>query len=176
MPPAVTRAGPDVLPALVAFTDSADATRALAYAVAELCAAGDIVALAGDLGSGKTVWVQGFARGLGVDEQVTSPTFTLVRPYRGHKLMLLHADLYRLDRLSEVIDLALFEQLDDRAVACIEWADLAEAVLPADRLDVHLDYGEEEHERVIVVRQVGARWAARAEELERALSPWLSAR
>ena len=163
-------------PALVAFTESAAATRDLAAVVAGLCAAGDIVALAGELGSGKTVWVQGFARGLGVDEPVTSPTFTLVRPYRGHKLLLLHADLYRLDRLSEVVDLALFEQLDDRAVACIEWADLAEAVLPADRLDVHLDYGEDEEERVIVVRPVGLRWARRVDDLERLLSPWLSTR
>ena len=98
-------------PALVAFTESAAATRDLAAVVAGLCAAGDIVALAGELGSGKTVWVQGFARGLGVEEPVTSPTFTLVRPYRGHKLLLVHADLYRLDRLSEVVDLALFEEL-----------------------------------------------------------------
>jgi tRNA threonylcarbamoyladenosine biosynthesis protein TsaE len=165
-----------VRPALVAFTESAAATRELAGVVAGLCGAGDIVALAGDLGSGKTVWVQGFARGLGVDEPVTSPTFTLVRPYRGHKLLLLHADLYRLDRLSEVIDLALLEQLDDRAVACIEWADLAEAVLPADRLDVHLDYGEADEERVIVVQPVGPRWAGRADDLERVLSPWLSTR
>ena len=163
-------------PALVAVTGSAAATRELACAVAGLCGAGDIVALAGELGSGKTVWVQGFARGLGVDEPVTSPTFTLVRPYRGHKLLLLHADLYRLDRLSEVVDLALFEQLDDRAVACIEWADLAEAVLPPDRLDVHLDYGEDEEERVIVVRPVGLRWARRVDDLERLLSPWLSTR
>ena len=163
-------------PALVAFTESAAATRDLAAVVAGLCAAGDIVALAGELGSGKTVWVQGFARGLGVEEPVTSPTFTLVRPYRGHKLLLVHADLYRLDRLSEVVDLALFEQLDDRAVACIEWADLAEAVLPPDRLDVHLDYGEDEEERVIVVRPVGLRWARRVDDLERLLSPWLSTR
>ena len=163
-------------PALVAFTESAAATRDLAAVVAGLCAAGDIVALAGELGSGKTVWVQGFARGLGVEEPVTSPTFTLVRPYRGHKLLLLHADLYRLDRLSEVEDLALLEQLDDRAVACIEWADLAEAVLPPDRLDVHLDYGEGDEERVIVVRPVGLRWARRADDLERLLSPWLSTR
>jgi len=165
-----------VRPALVAITESAAATRELAGVVAGLCGAGDIVALAGELGSGKTVWVQGFARGLGVDEPVTSPTFTLVRPYRGHKLLLLHADLYRLDRLSEVVDLALFEQLDDRAVACIEWADLAEAVLPPDRLDVHLDYGEDEEERVIVVRPVGLRWARRVDDLERLLSPWLSTR
>ena len=163
-------------PALVAITESAAATRELAGVVAGLCGAGDIVALAGELGSGKTVWVQGFARGLGVDEPVTSPTFTLVRPYRGHKLLLLHADLYRLDRLSEVVDLALFEELDDRAVACIEWADLAEAVLPPDRLDVHLDYGEDEEERVIVVRPVGLRWARRVDDLERLLSPWLSTR
>jgi tRNA threonylcarbamoyladenosine biosynthesis protein TsaE len=162
--------------ALTAQTASPDATRALACAVAELCEAGDIIALAGELGSGKTVWVQGFARGLGVDEQVTSPTFTLLRPYRGRKLMLLHADLYRLDRLSEVVDLGLLEQLDERAVACIEWGDLAETVLPADRLDVRIDYGEGDEDRRLVVLPVGARWARRADELVRTLSPWLVAR
>jgi tRNA threonylcarbamoyladenosine biosynthesis protein TsaE len=162
-------------PLLVASTASAEATRALAFAVATLAESGDILALAGDLGTGKTVWVQGFARGLGVAEQVTSPTFTLVRPYRGHKLTLLHADLYRLDRLSEVVDLGLLEQLDERAVACIEWGDLAEAVLPADLLDVRLAYGDGEEDRTITLRPVGAGWGRRVDDLVRAVSPWLSA-
>jgi tRNA threonylcarbamoyladenosine biosynthesis protein TsaE len=102
------------VPALTARTRSADATRALAAEVAGVVCPGDIVLLAGELGTGKTVWVQGFSKGLGVTEQVTSPTFTLVRPYQGTSLQLLHADVYRLDHLSEVVDLGLVEQLDDR--------------------------------------------------------------
>jgi tRNA threonylcarbamoyladenosine biosynthesis protein TsaE len=155
-------------------TASADATRALASEVAGVARAGDIIVLAGDLGTGKTVWVQGFARGMGVDEQVTSPTFTLVRPYRGRALTLLHADLYRLDRLSEMADLDLIDQLDGRAVACIEWGDLATPVLPADLLEVRLDFGQEDDERTLAFQPVGSGWARRSEELTRAVSPWLA--
>jgi len=166
--------------AIIARTDSADATRALAAEVAASAGPGDIVVLAGDLGTGKTVWVQGFSRGLGVTEQVTSPTFTLVRPYLGTSLQLLHVDVYRLDHLSEVFDLGLLEQLDERprhagltgTVACIEWGDLAEPALPADFLEVRLELGEGDDDRVLRLVAVGARWGARMGTLRAALSPW----
>jgi len=161
--------------ALTARTSTAAATRALASEVAAIVRAGDIIVLAGDLGTGKTVWVQGFAHGLGVDEQVTSPTFTLVRPYRGRTLTLIHADMYRLDRLSEMADLGLLEELDGRAVACIEWGDLAEPVLPADLLEVRLEHGDGDDERTLTFRAVGAGWARRMDELARAVSPWSAA-
>jgi len=158
----------------VAVTTSPDETRALAAAVAGVVHAGDIVVLAGELGTGKTVFAQGFARGLGVDEPVTSPTFTLVRPYQGRSLTLLHADMYRLDRLSEMADLGIVEQLDGRAVAVIEWGDLATPVLPADLLEVRLVAGLDDDERSISFRAVGARWAVRLEELTVAVSAWLA--
>jgi tRNA threonylcarbamoyladenosine biosynthesis protein TsaE len=160
---------------LLAITSSADATRDLAAEVAGMARAGDIYVLAGDLGTGKTVWVQGFARGLGVDERVTSPTFTLLRPYRGHALTLLHADLYRLDHLSEINDLDLLEQLDGRAVACIEWGEFATPALPADLLELRFDFGAGDDERTIAFRPVGAPWARRAPELAKVLSPWSAA-
>ena len=165
---------PGPAPVVVAHTDGPDATRKLAAEVASLAQPGDIVVLAGELGTGKTVWVQGFARGLGVEEAVTSPTFTLVRPYTGSRLRLLHVDVYRIDHLSEVVDLGLLEQLDERpgAVACIEWGDLAEPVLPADFLEVRLELGAGEDERTVHFRPVGPRWAARIEGLQGALSPW----
>jgi tRNA threonylcarbamoyladenosine biosynthesis protein TsaE len=182
------------VPALTARTRSADATRALAAEVAGVVCPGDIVLLAGELGTGKTVWVQGFSKGLGVTEQVTSPTFTLVRPYQGTSLQLLHADVYRLDHLSEVVDLGLVEQLDDRprssvprsegrsgpgprsgtgTVACVEWGDLAAPVLPADFLEVGLAHGDLDDERLLRLRPVGARWTDRLGALREALSPWL---
>jgi tRNA threonylcarbamoyladenosine biosynthesis protein TsaE len=160
---------------LLVITSSAGATRELAAAVAPLARAGDIFVLAGDLGSGKTVWVQGFARGLGVDDPVTSPTFTLLRPYKGHGLTLLHADLYRLEGLDEIDDLDLAEQLDGRAVACIEWGDLATPVLPHDLLELRFDFGAGDEERTIAFRPVGAPWARRAAELAKVLSPWAAA-
>jgi tRNA threonylcarbamoyladenosine biosynthesis protein TsaE len=159
---------------LVARTKSADDTRALAGEVSTLAKAGDLVLLAGDLGTGKTAFTQGFARGLGVVEPVTSPTFTLVRPYRG-RLLLLHADIYRLDHLREVNDLGLTEQLDmQAAVCCMEWGDMAEPVLPADFLEVRFDYTDAEDERLVRFRTVGQGWAARRAALARLVDRWLA--
>lgn len=158
-----------------ARTGSPDETQALAGAVAGLAERGDIIVLAGDLGTGKTVWVKGFAAALGVTEPVTSPTFTLVRPYEGTRLRLLHADVYRLDRLTEVTDLDLVEQLDERAVACIEWGDLAVPALPADFLEVRLEQGEADAERTVTFRPVGARWHARMADLRARVGSWVVA-
>jgi tRNA threonylcarbamoyladenosine biosynthesis protein TsaE len=168
-----------VIASLRLRTSSAGATRELAEAVAAHVEAGDIILLAGELGTGKTVWVQGFARGLGVTEAVTSPTFTLVRPYAGKRLRLLHADVYRLDRLSEVVDLGLLEQLDEGkgSVACIEWGDLAAPALPADFLEVRLEHrSEDDDERDVVLRAVGPRWVARVGPLTAAVAPWAGPR
>lgn len=163
-------------PVVRARTATADATRALAAEVAPLSGPGDIILLAGELGTGKTVWVQGFALGLGVTEPVTSPTFTLVRPYRGERLHLLHVDAYRLDHLSEFADLGVVEQLDGRVVACIEWGDLVQPALPADFLEVRLEYGDGDDDRSLTLRPVGPNWVPRSDTLVEALSPWSSGR
>jgi len=163
-----------VIGPLYARTKSVDDTRTLAGELSPLLRAADIVLLAGDLGAGKTAFTQGLARGLGVREPVTSPTFTLVRPYEG-RLRLLHADVYRLDRLQEVVDLGLVEQLDDHAsIACVEWGDLAEPVLPADFLEVRISYTEADDERVLRLRTVGAAWSGRLGEVSRSISQWLT--
>jgi len=168
-------------PPLVARTKSVDDTRMLAAETASLARPGDIVLLAGGLGTGKTAFVQGFAKGLGVTSLVTSPTFTLVRPYTG-RLRLLHADIYRLDRLQEVIDLALLEQLDDRAVACIEWGNMAQPLWPADYLEVSIDWvadseaaseAASEDERMLRLSAVGQAWSLRLPALRVALGQWL---
>ena len=159
---------------LQARTTSPAETRQLAGAVAGIARRGDIFVLAGDLGTGKTMWVKGFAAGLGVTEPVTSPTFTLVRPYQGTTLTLIHADVYRLDRLSEVVDLGIVEQLDDRAVACIEWGDLAEPALPADFLEIRLENGATDDERTLTFRPVGPAWYARSPDLRAILTPWFA--
>ena len=115
--------------------------------------------LGGDLGAGKTAFVQGLARAMGITEPVTSPTFTLVRTYDG-PLRLVHADVYRLDHLQEVIDLGLPELLDDAAVAVIEWGEMAAPVLPRDYLEIRMDFGEGDDDRVLTLTPVGARWTA----------------
>ncbi len=158
---------------LTASTAAPEGTRALAAAVAELSRPGDLVLLTGDLGAGKTAFAQGFGRALGVDEPITSPTFTLVNRYDG-RLTLHHLDVYRLDRLDEVADLALAELLDDEGVVLIEWGDMITPVLPADYLEIHISLGEGDDDRHFALSTVGSRWSARRRALAAALAPWLA--
>ena len=152
-------------------THSADETVALAEAVGSLLREGDFVALAGELGAGKTVFAQGFGRALGIEEPITSPSFTLVRIYPG-RVRLVHADVYRLDHLQEVVDLALPELVDEGAVAVVEWGDVAAPALPADYLEVRLEWSEAEDERRVSVGAVGPAWSARQGALAAALGRW----
>ena len=159
---------------LVVRTDSVEATRALAGALAELAQGGDLLVLAGDLGAGKTAFSQGFGYGLGIDEQITSPTFTLARQYEG-RLRMHHLDVYRFDATSEIHDVGLAELLDDDdAVTLIEWGDAILPALPREFLELRFTLGEGDDDRDIEVRIVGDRWAARQRVLATALRPWLA--
>jgi tRNA threonylcarbamoyladenosine biosynthesis protein TsaE len=151
-------------------------TRSVAAAVAPFLQPGDVVFLDGDLGAGKTTFTQGLARALGVPEGVTSPTFTLVRSYAtAAGFALLHADVYRLDRLSEVVDLALPEYLDDGAVAVIEWGRKAAAALPGDHLQIDIGLTDNDSCRRLSFDPVGSTWAARFEVLGIAIESALAA-
>src|SRR5271156_4155053 len=86
---------------------------------------GQVLALNGDLGAGKTQWVRGLARGLGIPARVHSPTFTLVNEYGGGRLKLFHLDLYRLDSPGQILSLGLDDYLSPNGVAVIEWAERA---------------------------------------------------
>ncbi len=144
--------------AIETVTTSAHATRDVGAALSGALRPGDVVLLVGELGAGKTTFVQGMAAGLGVAEAVTSPTFVLVRPYRCAPpgsarnptalRTLLHADLYRLERTGELADLALGEMVEDEAAAVIEWGEVAGPVLGRGALTVRLtaddDLGEQE--------------------------------
>jgi tRNA threonylcarbamoyladenosine biosynthesis protein TsaE len=149
-------------------TDSADATRAVAGALAESLVPGDLVLLVGDLGAGKTAFAQGLAKGLGVEEPVTSPTFTIVQQYEG-RLRLAHVDVYRLDRVQDLYDLGFDELIDDDGVTVVEWGDLVAQALPTEHLMVRIELGTADTERVIDLSFHGARWRGRREELEQTL-------
>jgi tRNA threonylcarbamoyladenosine biosynthesis protein TsaE len=145
---------------------SPEDTREAAAAVSRSLAAGDIILLGGDLGAGKTTFTQGLGHGLGIDGPVTSPTFTLLHSYESRSgLRLLHADLYRLDHLQEVVDLALPELLEEGAVAVVEWGDLAAPALLPEYLDVRIAFGEQDDERSLTMRPVGPSWCARVRSL-----------
>ncbi len=154
-----------------ALTKSVEDTRALAAELAPLAVPGDLIVLAGDLGTGKTAFAQGFARGLGVVEQVTSPAFVLVRSYEG-RLTLTHLDVYRLDHLQELVDIGIAEMLDDGGVTIIEWGDVVTPVLPADFLEVHLVLTEPDDHRLVKIGWVGSSWPPRADALRRAVGRW----
>ena len=156
---------------ITAVTKSAEDTRGLGASLALLAEPGDVILLSGDLGAGKTTLAQGFARGLGVPDQIVSPTFVLVRLYRG-RLPLIHADAYRMDDLDEVADLDLAEMLDDGGVALVEWGDVIAPMLPADYLDVRIELGDAHDERRFTVRAVGPRWSRRAAALRTGLERW----
>ena len=149
-------------------------TRAIGEALSSLLGPGDAVALAGELGAGKTIFAQGVARGLGVEGAVVSPTFPLVREYRGGRLPVLHADVYRLERVQEVVDLGLEEAAED-GVLLVEWGDVVEALMPDGHLVVELSRSGAGEERSLRVSADGEPWSLRWERLERALEPWRAA-
>ncbi|HUJ64492.1 MAG TPA: tRNA (adenosine(37)-N6)-threonylcarbamoyltransferase complex ATPase subunit type 1 TsaE [Acidimicrobiales bacterium] len=147
------------------------ATQSVAAALAPLLRSGDVILLDGDLGAGKTTFTQGLARALGVNEVVTSPTFTLVRSYhtsRGFEL--LHVDVYRLERLSDVVDLALPEFLDDGAVAVIEWGDKAARALQPGHLQIRFALTDDDAERRLTFEAEGSAWEHRIEEVRVAVA------
>ncbi|MEZ5245910.1 MAG: tRNA (adenosine(37)-N6)-threonylcarbamoyltransferase complex ATPase subunit type 1 TsaE [Acidimicrobiales bacterium] len=149
---------------------SATATQALAAAIAPLVDDGDLLVLVGDLGAGKTAFTQGICRALGVDEPVTSPTFTLANRYQG-RLVVNHLDVYRIEALAEAEDLALGELLDD-GLTLIEWGDVILPALPEDRLDVRITFGAGDDDRVLEFTPVGAPWSDRFDRLVDALGEW----
>ena len=99
---------------------------------------GDVIALSGDLGCGKTVFSQGFAAGLGIPGMVTSPTFTILQVYENGRLPLYHFDLYRIAEPEELYEIGFEEYLDGEGVTLIEWADLFPEMLPPDAISVNI--------------------------------------
>lgn len=133
-------------------------TRALAGRLAALFRPGDVVLLAGELGSGKTLFTGGLAAGLGVDEQVVSPSFVLVRQYHSGFMPVIHADVYRLGTLNEFDDLDVFEMARE-GVLVIEWGDAVEPALPEDHLRIDFEV-EDGQTRVLRLVPSGS-WSGR---------------
>jgi tRNA threonylcarbamoyladenosine biosynthesis protein TsaE len=171
--------------------DDLTGTHAVAAAIAGVARVGDMIVLAGDMGAGKTAFAQGFGRALGVTDPITSPTFTLVHSYPlSRRLTLHHADIYRLERTSDIDDLALPELAAFNGIVLVEWGDVAGSAL-GDHLEVRLNHvddvddgdapgGDEPDEtsgddfadagtREIELRAVGPAWAGRWDRIARAV-------
>lgn len=154
--------------AIIVHTHSAEQTRQLGATLAQVLQPGDIIWLRGELGAGKTTLAQGIARGLGVNEPVLSPTFTLIREHRG-RLPFFHADAYRLEGAEQAADLGLQEYFERGGVFAIEWAEHIAEALPEERLDVLLEGGVDEDRR-ITLTAYGERYAQRLNQLEETLA------
>jgi tRNA threonylcarbamoyladenosine biosynthesis protein TsaE len=111
-------------------TRRVEETIALGERLAAQLQHGDVVALFGELGAGKTALVKGIARGLGITQDVTSPTYTLIHEYSGGRLPLFHIDLYRLDSAGQALTIGVEDYLDPSGVTVIEWAEKIETLLP----------------------------------------------
>ena len=146
-------------------TRSADETRCWGERIGGALHAGDVVALIGELGTGKTTLTQGIARGLGIDPStVKSPSFVLMKEYRAGRLPLYHIDVYRLGDFADVQRMGYEEYLSSDGVAVIEWAEKLETILPVDHLRVDLAHVDESTRRLIM-RAAGARYAVVVEAL-----------
>jgi tRNA threonylcarbamoyladenosine biosynthesis protein TsaE len=130
-------------------SDSAAATAEAGEALARTLGPGDVVALTGELGAGKTCFVQGLVRGLGATGRATSPTFVLVNEYRGH-LPIHHVDAYRTTSLTELLEIGLDELMSGEGITVVEWADKLHSLLPARTIFVRIDgVGDERREITI---------------------------
>ena len=150
------------------YCATAHDTKVAGEAFASVLKPGDVILLSGQLGAGKTAFAQGVARGLGVEERVTSPTFTMVRQHecandRG-VATLHHADVYRVGNLAEVLDLALGELVEESGVALVEWGEIASSVFGVAVMNVDFSINDLEGRTLTVS---GALTSGRHNELDR---------
>lgn len=123
-------------------------TKKFATDVAQTLKKGDVIALVGDLGIGKTTLSKYIAEALGITETITSPTFTIVQEYHSGRLPLYHFDVYRVDDIEEMYRIGYEEYFYGEGVCIVEWADIVEEIIPEDAKVIFIEYGEDEGERL----------------------------
>ena len=123
-------------------------TKKFATDVAQTLKKGDVIALVGDLGTGKTTLSKYIAEALGIIETITSPTFTIVQEYHSGRLPLYHFDVYRVDDIEEMYRIGYEEYFYGEGVCIVEWADIVEEIIPEDAKVIFIEYGKDEGERL----------------------------
>jgi tRNA threonylcarbamoyladenosine biosynthesis protein TsaE len=131
-------------------THSLEGTLKFGEQLARALHRGDVLAVSGELGAGKTALVKGIARGLGITQDVTSPTFTLVHEYVGGQLPLFHIDLYRLQNAEQALAIGIEEYVNGPGITAIEWAEKIEALLPAHTTRIRMESVGENTRRIEV--------------------------
>lgn len=134
----------------ITFTDETK-TREFGYELGRSAKAGTVIALIGDLGTGKTTMTKSIAEGLGVTDTITSPTFNIVKEYYSGRLPLYHFDVYRISDPDEMFEIGYEEYFFGEGVCVVEWADLIEELLPEDAIIINIEYGANEKERIVNV-------------------------
>lgn len=133
-------------------SNSEQETEALGSRLGERLKPGAVIAYTGDLGAGKTAFTRGLARGLGIPEQVTSPTFTIVNEYEGGRLPLFHFDMYRLGSADELFDIGWEDYLARGGVCAVEWSENVDEALEEDTIRVDIRRGETDGQRIISIQ------------------------
>ena len=124
---------------MIIETNSPQETKELGKKMAERAKPGDVFTLVGDLGVGKTVFTQGIAEGLGIDEPVNSPTFTIVQEYESGRMPFYHFDVYRIGDPEEMDEIGFDDYIYGDGLCLIEWADLIEEILPEKRVAIRIE-------------------------------------
>ncbi|ASS76615.1 tRNA (adenosine(37)-N6)-threonylcarbamoyltransferase complex ATPase subunit type 1 TsaE [Tumebacillus algifaecis] len=155
---------------LTYHTTTVEETQAVARALGAIVQPGDLLCLSGDLGAGKTTFTQGLARGLGVEEPVSSPTFTIIKEYDEGRIPLYHMDIYRLGESAAEEELGFDDYFYGEGVSVVEWAEWLQEVLPADRVQVVHNLTPTHRE--ITFAATGPRSEARLKELEKTCPTW----
>ena len=124
---------------IIIETTNAEETFKLGVKIGEQARPGEIYTLNGDLGVGKTVFTQGVARGLGIEEPVNSPTFTIVQVYDDGRMPFYHFDVYRIGDITEMDEIGYEDYIYGEGVSLIEWANLIEEILPKERIEIQIE-------------------------------------
>jgi len=132
-------------------------TERLGYTLGKLLTGGEVICMTGDLGAGKTTMTQSIAKGLDVDDYVTSPTFTIINEYKG-RCPLYHFDVYRINDVDEMYDLGYEEYFYSDGVSIIEWADIIKEILPQERLNIEINKKDGIDNREIIIHGNGEKY------------------